>query len=198
MREPILLIGAGGHALSCIDVIEQQNKYHIFGIIGLTHEKGNQLFGYQVIGDDRDLIFLLKDCPYALITVGQIKSAIVRINLFFKLKELGYSLPIIISPHAYKSSHAILGEGTIVMHGAIINAGVRIGSNCIINSNALIEHGVSIGNNCHISTASTINGNVIVGAGTFIGSGSTIRESLIIDENCIIGMGQTILNNYKK
>ena len=29
----IILIGGGGHALSCIDVIEQENKFKIVGIV---------------------------------------------------------------------------------------------------------------------------------------------------------------------
>ncbi len=29
----IILIGAGGHVRSCIDVIEQSKKYEIFGLI---------------------------------------------------------------------------------------------------------------------------------------------------------------------
>jgi FlaA1/EpsC-like NDP-sugar epimerase len=32
-KEKIILIGGGGHAHSVIDVIEQENKYEIVGII---------------------------------------------------------------------------------------------------------------------------------------------------------------------
>ena len=30
-----------------------------------------------------------------------------------------------------------IGNGTIIMHGAVVNANVEIGSNCIINSKLL-------------------------------------------------------------
>ena len=33
MKEKIVLIGGGGHCHSVIDVIEQENKYEIIGII---------------------------------------------------------------------------------------------------------------------------------------------------------------------
>ena len=35
----IILIGAGGHAKSCIDVIELQNKYKIIGLIDNKKKK---------------------------------------------------------------------------------------------------------------------------------------------------------------
>ena len=31
--DELIIIGSGGHALSCIDVIERENKYKIAGII---------------------------------------------------------------------------------------------------------------------------------------------------------------------
>ena len=35
MKEEIILIGGGGHCKSCIDVIEQEGKYQIAGIVDL-------------------------------------------------------------------------------------------------------------------------------------------------------------------
>ena len=84
--------------------------------------------------------------------MGQIKGPQIRVRLFDLLKQLGAELPVIISPRAYCSKHTVLGEGLIVMHGATVNASVRIGNNCIINSQALVEHDVQIDDHCHIST----------------------------------------------
>ncbi len=76
MSKPsILLIGAGGHAQSCIDVIEQEGKFQIAGLVGLPQEVGSNTFGYPVLGTDSDLPNLRKEIQYALVTVGQIKTA---------------------------------------------------------------------------------------------------------------------------
>jgi len=37
--KPIILIGGGGHCLSCIDVIEQTGLYQIIGILDLPDWK---------------------------------------------------------------------------------------------------------------------------------------------------------------
>ena len=42
MKDRILLVGGGGHCKACIDIIEQDGKYQIDGIIDLP-EKLDQL-----------------------------------------------------------------------------------------------------------------------------------------------------------
>jgi len=49
MKEKIILIGGGGHCKSCIDVVEQQGKYQIAGIVDLPEKLHQKLLGYEVI-----------------------------------------------------------------------------------------------------------------------------------------------------
>lgn len=193
MSKPnLILIGAGGHAHACIDVIEQQGRYHIAGLVGLPEQRHAQHFGYAVIASDSELPELAKTYPYALITVGQIQTADNRIRLYQQATQLGFQLPVIIAPTAHVSRHAIIGAGTIVMHGAIVNAGARVGNNCIINTRALIEHDATVEDHCHISTGVILNGDVTVGTGSFIGSGSVIKEGVSMGKGCLVGMGLTV------
>ena len=193
MTKPsLILIGAGGHARSCIDVIERQDYFQIAGLVGLPEQLHTQHFGYSVIGVDSELPSLAKIHRYALIAVGQIKTREQRIFFYQQAKQLGFQLPIIISPIAYVSPNATIGMGTIVMHGAIVNAGVSVGNNCIINSNALLEHDANVADHCHISTGAILNGNVSVGSGCFIGSGSVIKQGLTIGGSSLVGMGSTV------
>jgi sugar O-acyltransferase (sialic acid O-acetyltransferase NeuD family) len=194
-KRDIILIGAGGHAHSCIDVIEQQGQYHIAGLVGMPQEMHDQHLGYQVIATDDDLPQLVKEYNYTLISLGQIQSPNSRIRLYQQAIRLGFQLPVIIAPTAYVSRHATLGSGTIVMHGSIVNAGVRVGDNCIINNRSLLEHDATVADHCHISTGAILNGGVKVGAGSFIGSGSVIKEGVIIGKDCVIGMGLSVRSN---
>jgi sugar O-acyltransferase (sialic acid O-acetyltransferase NeuD family) len=190
----LLLVGGGGHCHSCIDVIEATGMHHIEGVVQ-AKASSELVLGYPVIGSDDDLPQLLKSSNLALITVGQIKTVETRIRLFDLVKQLGAELPVVISPKAYCSKHAVLGYGSIIMHGAIVNAGARIGNNCIVNSQALVEHDVEIGDHCHISTGARVNGNVTLGKGSFIGSGAVIKEGVSIGENVVIGAGQVVLRD---
>ena len=188
----IILIGGGGHCKSVMDVIEQEKKYKIYGIIDKPEFLGTKILKYKVIGNDLDLKSFAKEVKNALITVGQIKSAKLRVKLFKLAKKAGFILPSIISPNSYVSKHSKIGNGSIVMHHAIVNANTSIGDNCIINSKALIEHDCSISNHCHISTSTTINGGVKIGSECFIGSNVTTKNNIQIKENSFIKAGTLI------
>ena len=192
MIKEIVLIGGGGHCKSVIDVIEQEGQFQIVGIIDKAELFGTDVLGYPVIGSDLDLESLAKKHSYALVTIGQIKSHEPRVRLFDLAKKAGFTLPSIFSPRAYISKHAFIGDGTVVMHDALINANASIGDNCIINSKALIEHDSRVYNHCHISTNTTINGGVIIESGCFIGSGAVTRESITIKKNSFIKAGSVI------
>ncbi len=196
MSKPsIILIGAGGHAHACIDVIEQQAQYDIAGLVGKQEEMYDQHLGYSVIAADASLMELAKIHQHAIIAVGQIHSAAPRIRLYQQAVEFGFKLPAIISPTAFVSRHAIIGSGTVVMHGAIVNAGAKIGDNCIINTRALIEHDAIVESHSHISTGAILNGNVKIGTGCFVGSGSTVKEGVSLGKRCLVGMGLSVRHN---
>ena len=195
MKEKIILIGGGGHCKSCIDVIEQEGRFQIAGIVDVPEKLHQKILGYETIATDDDLPWLVNEYENFLITLGQIKSPEKRIRIFQTLKESEAKLPVIISPLAYISKHAKIEEGTIVMHYALVNAGAKIGKNCIINSRALIEHDAIIADHCHIATGAIINGGVKVGRGTFFGSNAVCKEYIEIGENTVIGCGAKIIKN---
>ena len=199
MRETILLLGGGGHCLSCIDVLEAEGRFNISGIID-NDPNLKFVAGYPVIGGDHDLLRLKATANNILITVGQIKTPKIRASLFKLLESMGYILPNIISPLAKISRFANLDEarGSIIMHNVILNSHVRVGFNCIINTSALIEHGSIIGENSHISTGAIINGDVTIGKGVFVGSGAVIMQGLKIEDESIVGMGAVLRKNLLK
>ena len=194
-KNEIVLIGGGGHCKSCIDVIEQENRYQIVGVVDLPSKIGEKIMGYSIIGCDNDLEQLSKKYKYFLITLGQIKSAKLRNKLFHKLKSLKVELPVIQSPLSYVSTHAQIGEGTIVMHQSVINAEARIGLNCILNTGCLIEHEAVIGDHCHISTHAVINGQVNIGKECFIGSNSVLANNITVSNGTIVAAGANVLKS---
>ncbi|MFZ3013569.1 MAG: acetyltransferase [Nitrospira sp.] len=194
-KEDLILIGGGGHCRSCIDVIEVDGRFTIRGIIDQKDCLDLGLSTYPLLGREGDIAELAKSCKNFLITIGQIKSPDPRIRLFEHLKQLGMTLPIIVSPLAHVSRQAVIGEGTIIMHHALVNAGATIGHNCIINTKALIEHDAVIEDHCHISTAAVVNGAAKVQRSSFIGSNAVLREMVSVGEQSIVGAGVTVLHN---
>ena len=188
----ILLIGAGGHCKSCIDVIEHLDKLEIAGVVTQVKEDISEFMGYPVIGSDEDLGALRTKFENAFIGIGQINTPLPRLRIYQKLKELEFKLPSIVSPLAYVSEHAHVGEGTIVMHDAMINAGAIVNEGCIINSKSLLEHDAEIESFCHISTGAIINGSAVVGENSFIGSNATVVNGVSVTAGTFVKAGSIV------
>lgn len=177
--DKLLLIGAGGHCESCIEVIQQKKKYKIIGILDPYINKDHK-YGFKIYNSDKELKKIFKVVNFALITIGLTKrrDITLRNNYFKLLKKIGFKLPTIISSTAYKSNDANIGEGTILFNKTFVNKGVNIGTNCIINTGSIIEHGTFVGNNTHISTGAIVNGSCKIGDNCFVGSGSVIPQNM--------------------
>ena len=197
-KEKIILIGGGGHCKSCIDVIEKEDKYTISGILEKTDKPNEDILGYPILGTDDMIEGLAAEGYLFLITVGQIKSPLIREKIFQRVKSANGKLPVIISPFASVSRHAQIAEGTIVMHHVLVNADAKVGSCCILNSGCLIEHDSTIGDFCHISTSAVVNGTVTIGNKCFIGSKSLINNNLTICDSVIVPSGSKTTLNITK
>ena len=188
-NRPLILLGGGGHCKSVIDVAECAG-YTILGILDRPEEVGKQVLGYEVIGVDTDMVKYADKADF-VVTVGQIKSPALRIKLHQMLEDAGCKLATIISPLAHVSKYSTIGEGTVVMHQAVINADAKIGKGCIINTFANIEHDAEIGDFCHISTGVMVNGGARIADDTFVGSQSTVNQMVNIGGgyNCLSLVG---------
>ena len=106
----IILIGGGGHCISCIDTIEETGLYKIKGILDLPHMLGEKILNYPVIGTDDDIEKFANENTFFCITIGQVEAGeTLRKKIFLNALALGASFPAIISPHSYVSKHAVVG-----------------------------------------------------------------------------------------
>ena len=83
----IILVGAGGHCKSCIDVIEDSGKYKIIGLVDKNKIKRN-LFNYPILGNDKNLKEIRKISSHAFVTVGQIRLVLVKSRHLLRIFNL--------------------------------------------------------------------------------------------------------------
>ena len=195
LKKGILVIGAGGHASSCIQLLEENKEFKILGLIGISNEVGKKIDGYEVLGSENNIHDFKKMTKNLILGVGQIKNSEIRMKLAQLYLRNGFNFPFVTSKAAKISRNSRFGEGTVIMHNAVVNTGVSIGSFSIINTGAILEHGTQVGDYTHIATGTLINGDSKIGNHTFVGSGSIIKNQISIGNFCIIGMGQVVRNN---
>lgn len=192
----LILLGGGGHCKSVIEVAESAGC-NILGILDRPEEFGKQVLDYKVIGTDDDIPQYIDKAEF-VITVGFVKNPAIRIKLYNKVKEAGGKLATIIASTAHVSKYATIGEGTVIMHQAVVNAGAQIGNNVILNTFSNIEHDAIVGDQCHISTGTMVNGDCKVGKNVFVGSQSVFTNGITIGDDIIIGAGSVVRKSIER
>ena len=179
IEKKILILGIGGHSRSCIDVIENTNKFKIEGYVAKNKDTKSNDSNLKLLGYDKDLPNLFKSIKYAHIAVGQMKDLELRKKVIFQINRYRFQDAVNNFQKKYNLKKNIkVGKGTIIMNNVTINSNSIIGDNCIINTGSIIEHDCNIGSHTHIGPGSILNGGVKVGEQCFIGSGSVIRQKI--------------------
>ena len=88
--------------------------------------------------------------------------------------------PVIIHPSAWVSQEALIGDGTVIMPGAVVRGSAKIGKHVIVNSGAVVEHDCVLEDFVHIAPGAHLCGNVHVGEGTLVGVGVGIAPNTTI------------------
>lgn len=198
MKSEIVLIGAGGHAKTIVDTIERQGNYKIVGFVDKENIGNNIYRSYNVIGQDEDLEEIYNNgVKYAFISIGYMGDNDLRNQLYNKLKNIGYVLPVIIDDTAILAEDVRISEGSYVGRNAVINAEAYIGKMCIINTNAVIEHECIVGEFSHVAVGAVMCGRVKVGNNCMIGANATILQTREIGANTIIGAGTIVTKNIE-
>ena len=99
----VIIIGAGGHAKSCIDILESTKKFKLVGIVEKKKIKSKKILSYKIIGNDNDLCELKEITKNIFIGVGLINNYRERFELINRLNELKFNFIKIISSKAYVS-----------------------------------------------------------------------------------------------
>lgn len=180
--ETINLFGASGHAKVIMDIIKAQGDR-----VGCLYDDAphcDEINGRAVYKASQTIV----EGPL-IISIG---SNMVR-KLIAQKYPFQYAKAV--HPQSVISPNTQIGDGTVVMQGAIIQSDARIGKHCIINTGASVDHECVIGDYVHISPHATLCGNVHVGEGTWIGAGTTIIPGIKIGDWCVIGAGSVVIND---
>ena len=193
---PLVMIGAGGHA-KVLHALALAAGHSILGVCDpqLVQQGQTHWRGIPVLGED-DALKQFDPVAIGLINgIGQLVGSQVRQDVFARLRQAGFSFPVLLHPAAWVASTSRLAQGVQVMAGAIVQPDCCIGENTIINTSASVDHDCDIGANVHVAPGVTICGEVRVHDDAFVGSGATLIQGLIVGTRAIVGAGVTLTRN---
>jgi sugar O-acyltransferase (sialic acid O-acetyltransferase NeuD family) len=183
------MLGNGGHAKSCLDIINSFKDYSI--------SLGGRITIGETIDDTRKITnggwaSLVKNYDGFILGVGQVHNPNARMDIVKKVYQFDGTLITLISPQARVSPEANIGLGVVIMPNANVNAGATIRSHSIINTGATIEHDAYIGSFCHIATGAVINGDCKVGRRSFVGSNAVLLNQIKVCPDTTVGAGSVV------
>ena len=184
----LVIMGAGGHGKVVADIA----KYSYEEIVFLDDAPiSDSCLGYPVMGGISQYRAFLKDAAF-FVALGAPEK---RRELIEMLVSSNAEVATLVHPCATVADGVSLGEGTVIMAGAIINPDARIGKGCIVNTSASVDHDCCLGNYVHVAVGAHLAGTVTVGENTWIGAGAIVKNNMDIIRDCIIGAGAVVVKS---
>jgi len=180
----IYLFGASGHGLVIQDIIANMGlSVDCF----IDDDPKSNLHGGVMVQSSNGTHFATTD--RMVVSIG--------INRNRKIVAERYDVDYFVCrhPNAYIAPNVNLGEGSVVMAGAILNSRARIGRHVILNTGSCIDHECVIGDYVHVAPNATLCGGVEIGEGAYIGAGSVIIQGTKVGKWSTVGAGSVILEN---
>ena len=146
-----------------------------------------------MLGTDGDLVELVADAyPHAFVAVGDNGA---RQQLSGVVVAAGGSLVRAVSPAAVVSATADVGDGVLVMPGAVVNAVAHLEPGTIVNTHASVDHGCRIGAFAHVGPGVALGGDVTVGEGALVGIGASVARGVCIGAWATVGAGASVVRD---
>lgn len=196
--EDIIIIGSSGHAKVVIDIVEQEGRYRIVGLLDDYRNIGEQTLGYPVLGKKPDLaeLVIAHSIKGALLAIGDNDS---RAMVALWAKHQCPDLPFVtaVHPSATVANTVALGAGTVIMAGAVINPCASVGEFCILNTKSSLDHDSVMEGFSSLAPSATVGGSCQIGTRSVISIGATLAQRATIGNRTIIGASSLVFGSIE-
>ena len=198
---PLIVVGGGEHARVVIETIRDAGAVGSWTVIGFADQDpapaADGRLGVDHLGTDADVAARsgavpAAERPWLVLGFGGHGSVSARAQVV-DLYGPDARWATVVHPTAWVSPKAILGPGTVVLAGAIVGVGARLGRHVIVNTRAVIEHDVEIGDQVQVAPGAVIGGAARIGAWATIGMGALVRDHVEIGPGAVVGMGSVVV-----
>jgi sugar O-acyltransferase (sialic acid O-acetyltransferase NeuD family) len=185
--EPVMLVGAGGHARVVLDAWRVQGNSGSIAVFDDALEKaGFDWFGLTVRSP---VVWNPGEFSSFHVAIGDNAA---RRRLWERGCQAGLRPRTIAHPASVVSNTARVGDGVFVAALAVLAPGALVGAGTIVNHGAIVDHDCNIGNFCHIAPGAVLGGNVRVGNSVLLGAGSTVLPGRNVGEGARVGAGAVV------
>jgi UDP-perosamine 4-acetyltransferase len=189
-----VVIGGGDHARTVIDGLRSAGLAEPVGILDPRRSTSDALDGVPVLGGD-DVLTSLADRGITAfaVGVGGVGDNGPRRATYLRAVDAGLTPLTVVHPRAVIADGVVIGRGSFVAAGVVVNVGVVAGENVILNTGALVDHDCVLGDHVHVSPGAILCGAVRVGTMAHVGAGAVVRQHVSVGDGAVVGIGAAVV-----
>ena len=190
MKKSIVIFGSGGHGKVVLDILLcAQEK--VLGFLDDDKTKaGQKICGCKVLGGWE----YLKGKKNIVVALG-IGNNLVREKIFERARSVKVPVACAIHPESIVSRFVRIGEGVVIMAGAVINPGAILEEGVVVNTAASVDHDCHLKKFSHIWPGAHLAGTVTIGEYSYVGTGASVIQNINIGKNALIGAGAAVVKD---
>jgi sugar O-acyltransferase (sialic acid O-acetyltransferase NeuD family) len=194
----ILLAGNAITAEILFAYLRQDARYEVAGFtVDDEFVAQGSISGYRTAGLSEVTGAFSPDSHRVVMAMGYNDLNRTREAMFERLKTLGYEVETYIHPDARVYSDQPVGEGSVVLPGAVIEPHARVGANTMVWSNVTLAHHSSVDDHCWVAAGTVVSGQAKVLRNTFLGVSCTVVNAVTVGEFNVVGAGAMISRDTK-
>lgn len=189
---PICIIGAGQHGRTVLSCVKMSSR-GVARFVDRQHD-GTTVDGAKCLGgnetlDDPDFLSAYD----FIVGIGDNR---IRGELSRKILERGGTLVTVVHPAAVLLHNVQIGVGTVVMPGAVVSTGCRVGKYCVINIGANLGHDAVMRDGSQLADmafcATEIGQEALVGVGAIVLPGRAR-----VGTRAVVGAGSVVIQDVE-
>ena len=196
--ESLYIFGAGEFAQIACSYFTEEGKYDFKGFViddEIAESTHITVMGFQVHKYSEIVNKLIETKTKVFVAISATQMNKSRANVYFRLKAEGCRFATYISPMAFVSKHASIGENVFIFEENVVQFGASIANNTILWSGNHIGHQSKIGSHNFFSSHVVVSGFCSIGDYCYFGVNATLVDHLNIASGTLLGAGSLLLGN---
>lgn len=189
----VAVYGSGGHGKVVADILQAEGRHELIAHLDDDPSKHGARIGsvpVRMAGDR--LADVVEELRLEAVALG-IGDNVARSQIAGRCRAAGLQLLRAIHPRSVLASSVEIGEGVVVMAGAVVNPFSSLKEGCVVNTSASVDHDCVVGRYAHVFPGARLAGTVSVGDFSYVGMGASVLQNRTIGTRATVGAGAVVL-----
>lgn len=193
----VAVFGAGGHGRVVGDILESGGRHELVAYLDDDRAKEGQRLGRTPVrAAGGRLREVARELRFEGVALG-IGDNNVRARIVDRAREAGLEVVQALHPKSVLASSVTLGEGVVVMAGAVVNPFVQLAEGSVVNTSASVDHDCIVRRYAHLFPGARLGGTVDVGEFSYIGMNASVLQNCRIGARATVGAGAVVLKDVE-